>query len=273
MRPVKNDADGCVTMRGLANTHRTLRAMSRLSPWPGGHGWVRCVAISTLFMTDFTLRTTWQQGLPQRRSRRRTWGVNCARQASAGFIIGGLHVLGIVAWWNMTPEMSATRTPGPLSWVTLSLPEPPPPASVRSAPKDQTLAAPSPLLPQRDPNPRAPTELATGSIPEAAAPETPLPAPALNLTLPRGELAAILAPKIPGKSQLPQRLPKTVETIIADAFGESGPWTEERIDFDHIRLRRGNTCIMLERSVTESLFPFDEASRRVPWKANTYRCQ
>ncbi len=213
------------------------------------------------------------RGYPSRDQSRSAFGVDRTRQICVGFLICGLHVMGMEVWWNMNTEMRSIRLPATQSLVTLFLPEPVSPSIVRTTPKNRSVASTMQSSQHRNPNPNPnePTEPMIGSMPTVAAPESTTPTP-LNLTLPRGELAAILAPKIPGKSQLPQRLPKTVETIIADAFGESGPWTEERIDFDHIRLRRGNTCIMLERPAAARLFPMDEAANRVPWKANTYRC-
>jgi hypothetical protein len=64
----------------------------------------------------------------------------------------------------------------------------------------------------------------------------------------------------------------TVERQIAAAAAESGPWTEERIDNDHVRLRRGTTCVMMERPQAAIIDPFSDASRRMPWKASVSQC-
>ena len=68
------------------------------------------------------------------------------------------------------------------------------------------------------------------------------------------------------------RLPATVERQIAGAAAEAGPWTEERIDLDHIRLRRGNTCIVLSRPEIAKMDPFSDSARRMPWAASFSRC-
>lgn len=64
------------------------------------------------------------------------------------------------------------------------------------------------------------------------------------------------------------RLPKTVERQIASAAAETGPWTEERLDNDRIRMRRGNTCIMVQRPRAASIDPFSEAAGRIPWRSS-----
>jgi hypothetical protein len=65
----------------------------------------------------------------------------------------------------------------------------------------------------------------------------------------------------------------TVETQISDVFAESGPWQEERIDVDHIRIRRGSTCVVLERPMASIIDPFSEAAKRIPWGAGPqFKC-
>jgi hypothetical protein len=95
---------------------------------------------------------------------------------------------------------------------------------------------------------------------------------ALNLNLPRKALANTAPPSAAALSPFHGRLPATVEQIIASAAAESGPWTEERIDNDHIRLRRGNTCVLMERPEAAAIDPFSDAARRMPWRASVTRC-
>lgn len=194
------------------------------------------------------------------------------RHAPVGLIVLVLHGMGVWAWWTSGTQSRATRQAEAITRVTLTLPAPERPAVTKSTPGKRSQAPSSILAHQRAPSSAQAVALPTDPAPTVAPAEPSAHADPLNLTLSRNDLAAILAPKTPGTPQLPQRLPKTVETLIADAFGESGPWTEERVDIDHIRLRRGNTCIMLERPATARLFPMDDAANRVPWKANTYRC-
>ena len=91
---------------------------------------------------------------------------------------------------------------------------------------------------------------------------------ALNLTLSRKDIASVAPRSFADLSPFHGRLPKTVERQIANAAAQSGPWVEERIDNDRIRLRRGNTCVMMERPRAASLDPMNEASGRMPWRAS-----
>jgi hypothetical protein len=92
-------------------------------------------------------------------------------------------------------------------------------------------------------------------------------APALDLTLSRKALTEMAPPSFADKSPFHGRLPATVEQQVALAFSERGPWTEERVDINHIRFRRGNTCILMERSQAAQIFAFDESASRIPWRA------
>ena len=65
----------------------------------------------------------------------------------------------------------------------------------------------------------------------------------------------------------------TVERRIALVAEESGPWIEERVDYDHIRLRRGNTCVMMERPAASRIDPSNDTLQRLPWLANISTCQ
>jgi hypothetical protein len=102
----------------------------------------------------------------------------------------------------------------------------------------------------------------------AASEETPKPTvPALNLTLSRESLKS-LVPSAAATSPFQGKVPISAERRIADAAAETGPWTEERIDMDHVRLRRGTTCVILSRPQVAKIDPFSDASKRVPWGAS-----
>ena len=88
----------------------------------------------------------------------------------------------------------------------------------------------------------------------------------------RQALTTLAAPGFAAQSQFHGRLPPTVERQVAAAFAESGPWTEERLDNDHIRFRRGTTCVVAERPRAAQLDPFSEASNRMPWRFSTSKC-
>jgi hypothetical protein len=93
-------------------------------------------------------------------------------------------------------------------------------------------------------------------------------APALNLTLSRKDIQSAAPRSFAEQSPFRGRLPKTVERQIAIAAAETGPWTEERIDNDRIRFRRGNTCVMMERPRAASIDPFSDAAGRIPWRSS-----
>ena len=97
--------------------------------------------------------------------------------------------------------------------------------------------------------------------------ETPT-APALNLNLSRKAITSVAPPSFAEQSPFRGRLPTTVERQIASAAAETGPWTEDRIDNDHIRFRRGNTCLMLQRPRAANIDPFSDAAARIPWRAS-----
>jgi hypothetical protein len=87
----------------------------------------------------------------------------------------------------------------------------------------------------------------------------------LNLTLSPEALKSLAAPGLASKSPFHGRLPATMESKIAEAAAETGPWTEEVIDHDHIRYRRGTTCITSERPEIAKIDPFSNWARNVPW--------
>jgi hypothetical protein len=91
----------------------------------------------------------------------------------------------------------------------------------------------------------------------------------LNLSLSQQVLKKLATPGIAANARLHARLPPTVEGQIAEAAAANGPWEEmERLDMDHVRLRRGNTCITLERPSAARIDPANDALQRLPWLAN-----
>jgi len=91
--------------------------------------------------------------------------------------------------------------------------------------------------------------------------------PSLNLTLSREALKS-LAPGLAARSPFQGSLPATVERGISQAAAETGSWTEERVDIDRIRLRRGTTCVTLSRPQIAKIDPFSDSSQRLPWAAS-----
>ena len=179
------------------------------------------------------------------------------------------------------PERTAPTSRPPLTvqliWQRLTSPtlpaQPPRPEvqavrqtrAARTVQQDQpattnTPAAAEPALQAITLPAAAPSEPATPAAPAASA-STPL-----NLALPRGASApwrqhsqALDDPR----SNTPKL---TMEQKLAMAMGGDGGWTEEVIDADHRRLRRGNMCVYLQRSAAAQLDPFHPAFRNLPWQ-------
>ena len=102
----------------------------------------------------------------------------------------------------------------------------------------------------------------------AASGEAPKPiGPSLDLRLSREALKSF-TPSLAARSSFQGSLPVTVERGIAQAAAETGAWTEERVDIDHVRLRRGTTCVILSRPQIAKTDPFSDSSHRVPWGAS-----
>lgn len=207
------------------------------------------------------------------------------RQLSVGLLVVGLHLVAVLAWWTLGRDQQSTRKSGELARITIWLPRPPELSTEQAKLVNRQQVPSSELLRRRD---RDNTEHLSGAAlttaptfdaalmpaAESAAAEVPMPpASALNLTLSRKALTSLVTPSIAAQSPFHGRLPATIERQIADAAGESGPWTDEIIDSDHVRLRRGTTCVMLERPRAVMLDPFSDASRSMPWLANISRCR
>lgn len=205
-----------------------------------------------------------------------------ARQASVGLVVVGLHLMGLWTWWTMGSAMRAFPSHVVVPSITVWLPAMP------TTPTEQATRLNLPSMFRPDPTRRGDTtdnsrteQLAVPAANSAvAAPSTEStlagtqtsPASGLNLTLSRQALAPLVAPSFADRSPFHGRLPPTVERQIAAATAESGPWTEERIDNDHVRLRRGTTCVMMERPEAAIIDPFSDASRRMPWRASVSQC-
>jgi len=220
---------------------------------------------------------TMPAALRQRRLRQRT-----------ALAVLGLHVLGVGlgvrlgAWADRHPP--PVRQPA-LTVRLLRL-DPPPalprPQAAATPPATPPLKRPAPNEPQAPPEQARPqpsdtlqaiTLPAEPSAPAAAAvaaPAASAPAPPLNLALPRGASAPWRAGRNPALDDPRSNLGKlTLEQKLADAMGGDGRWTEEPIDADHRRLKRGNTCITLQRPRAAQLDPFNPANRALPWQAGT----
>ena len=201
-------------------------------------------------------------------------------------MIAGMHLAGVMVWWanqhSMQLASGKPRLPTITVWLTApALPEAGPRRSPQR-PQDRAGATgqrkdSKPSMLQQIPDVTAAgastnpvlSAVTPGSA-EALTPTVPATSAtsALNLTLSRKDIASVAPRSFADLSPFHGRLPKTVERQIANATAQSGPWVEERIDNDRIRLRRGNTCVMMERPRAASLDPMNEASGRMPWRAS-----
>lgn len=202
------------------------------------------------------------------------------RHAGVGMLVFGLHLLGVLTWWTLESDMHPARRDRELPSIAVWLPAlpvlsivhatradsrhtPVQPGTLGSTASERPVVAGASRLPAVEPMAFPVSE----GVPAPAS-----PAPALDLTLSRKALTALGPPGFAAQSPFHGRLPATVERAIAAAAAESGPWTEERMDDDHIRFRRGNSCIMMERPQAATIDPFSDASRRMPWRASTSQC-
>ncbi len=196
-----------------------------------------------------------------------------------GLVIAGLHLGGVLVWWATTAHgMKLAPNSARLPTISVSLPAHPRPDAERARrpPRAQDTAGSTRQRHANGPaNPTYTADVATvpaatgGSLPaetggpaDAQAPA----APALNLTLSRKDIASAAPRSFAEQSPFRGRLPNTVERQIAIAAAETGPWTEERLDNDRIRFRRGNTCMTAQRPRAANLDPFSEAAARIPWR-------
>ena len=212
-----------------------------------------------------------------------------ARQVSVGLVVAGLHLVGLLLWWTAEHGMQLVRSDTRLASVAVWLPPLSPLDTSQEKPtiRRQKNQPPAPessglrRLRNRSPAEASHPEVstttpATNGIPAPtqahnsvdATTETPT-APALNLSLSRKAITSVAPPSFAEQSPFRGRLPTTVERQIATAAAETGPWTEDRIDNDHIRFRRGNTCLMLQRPRAANIDPFSDAAARIPWCASS----
>lgn len=155
-------------------------------------------------------------------------------------------------------RLTLPATPAPQAPAAAAPPRTPAPLAQRQRPDDtlQAITLPAPATQEAPAVPSAPASA-------ASAPPQPL-----NLALPRGASAPWRAARNPAVDDPRSNLGKlTLEQKLADAMGGDGRWVEEPIDADHRRLKRGNTCIYLQRPRAAQLDPFNPANRALPWQA------
>ena len=214
------------------------------------------------------------------------------RRAIILFAVLGAHLLvlelygrlGVQTWQHRTNTPVARPEPG-RTIVLLLEPQTPfaikpgrdaPQTNTRPTPRERArnVLGPVAVFGSEASNAAAVQSVAPASPPLArASAEAPAPAgTTLNLTLSRDSLKA-LEPIWKAKSPFQGSQALTVERRIAEATGETGAWTEERIDADHIRLRRGNTCLIATRPQAAKIDPLSESSSRIPWGVVPSECR
>lgn len=187
--------------------------------------------------------------------------------------IAALHLALLLTLQPHAPARSAA--PRVLTAVRLvPAPRRPPPASPAiAAPRLTAPAVTVPLPPAFD------TEAAASpTVEPPAAPISPAEPPrlTLRLTLPPGYAASAAAARNPALSDPRSNTPRrTLEDRIADAAGNTGPWTEERTSDHRTVMRRGDTCVEVFRSRIADMDPFNGnvAPRTAGMLGKPYKCK
>jgi hypothetical protein len=161
----------------------------------------------------------------------------------------------LIVWLQGAPRPNAAP-PQPLPTARPSLPTAP--------------ALPVPSLPPA--SPQAITLPAPEPAPAAAetpvAPSLPASAATLNLALPgrtRGASAPWLSERNPALDDPRSNSPKpTLESRIAAALGGSDQITEYRLEDGSVRLKRGNSCVVVRPNRASALDPFNASAQIRP---------
>ena len=197
-----------------------------------------------------------------------------------GIVVTALHLLCVLVWWTMENRLRPIPKIVPTLPLTIWLM----PISEQLRLVQSTQRTPPRFSDQFRHISKENLQVVVGQVPstntepassafatsiEPNSSQTPL-----NLNLSPKALKIKPAPSAAAMSPFHAPLPKTVESQIALAFANSGPWVEERMDDDHIRMRRGDTCVTVTRSLAEGLDAFSDHARRIPWRTGTpYKCQ
>lgn len=117
----------------------------------------------------------------------------------------------------------------------------------------QAITLPAPAEPD-------PVSLASPFPAPLALPKTPALASSapLDLRLPRGATAPWRARSPALDDPRSNSARAGFESRLANAMA-GGDWVEERLDPDHVRFRRGDTCVTVERSRNDTLDPFNRS--------------
>ncbi len=199
----------------------------------------------------------------------RTWPrTEPRRLLPAWLLVGLLHVLLALLLWKQ-PVWADRTSPvvdRPPLVVTLwqrvreTTLAPQPPTTLRrreqpsqpqpKAPEPQAITLPTASTPAPTPADAAPAGTPPADLiapPAMQASKDPA-APRLNLALPRGA-SAPWRQRNPALDDPRSNTAKlSMEQKLANAMGGDGTWTEERVDLDHVRYRRGDQCIIATRT-------------------------
>ena len=168
----------------------------------------------------------------------------------------------LMIWLAAAPRTGATPTQPPTA-----------PRPVRAATPALPLPAMAPVRAQAITWPLAAPESAPAPGPDESPGAAPAPAPAtpLNLALP-GPARGASAPwrdrsyqRNPALDDPRSNSPKpTLESRIAAALGGSDQITEYRLEDGSVRLRRGNSCVMVRPNRASTLDPFNASAQFRP---------
>lgn len=191
--------------------------------------------------------------------------------------MAGLHALLLLAAWRLqawqdrgppAPQQAPLivwlqGAPRPNLAPPQTVPTARPPLPTAPALPVPSLAPASPqaiTLPAPEPTPAAAEAPIAASLPASAAP--------LNLSLPgrsRGVPAPWLSERNPALDDPRSNTPKpTLESRIAAALGGSDQITEYRLEDGSVRLKRGNSCVVVRPNRANTLDPFNGSAQSRP---------
>jgi len=172
----------------------------------------------------------------------------------------------LIVWLQGAPPPGAARPPA------VPAARQPLPAMPALRPVPALPAAPASLqsitLPAEMPAPEPVTQPAPIQTP-ASTPPPPAPAP-LNLALPRGASAPWRRANPALDDPRSNSTQPTLESRIAAALGGTDQITEYRLEDGSLRLKRGNSCVILRPNRSSMLEPFSASAQQRPRLAD--RC-
>lgn len=210
------------------------------------------------------------------------------RLAVAAAVLG-MHLLGGLLWWQQVRERPPVQQQAARTAISIWLPNLESPVLAQNKetrPSARSMPAPSPNVPDKrlsaiyvpstsSSEKQAPAPVVPASATTNMVASMPTPAASeLNLSLSRDALKTLVKPGFAAQSHFQGKQAMTMERQVGNAFAAKGEWTQERLGDDKIRLRRGDTCVMVEQARAAALDPFSDYGQRLPARVSTpYKCE